>query len=137
YYRLSAYWLPFRKLYQTADGQSSLSENFKEGTHFHHATDLYAFSTVAPERPQSRFAERFAKLDQKETESKEEFAVHFRTKYAGQKMPIWMVVELLDFGPLSVFLSGMRYPDVSRVAASYGIEGRNGPHLLRRWIRCL
>lgn len=182
YYRLSAYWFPFRKVVQLPDGTFELGNDFKAGTTFKHATDLYAFDkslrllildaierieisirtevalaigrhgpkahrdptkvdgnfrAVRPPHTASMYAGWIDKLDQKEASSKEEFADHFRTKYAGDQMPIWIAVELLDFGPLSIFLSGMTYSDLQQVAASYGLNGRNGPHLLRTWIRSL
>lgn len=177
YYRLSAYWYPFRKLISRPDGTFQLSDDFKPGTEFKHATDLYAFDKalrlltldvierievsvrteialtigrhhprahrdpnhvdgkfkrVSAPNPRSMYAQWLEKLDGKEAHSKEEFAVHFRTKYPGDRMPVWIAVELLDFGPLSIFLSGMTYPDLKLVATSYGIAR---PHLLASWIR--
>lgn len=182
YYRLSAYWYPFRKLSKQPDGSFRLSDEFKDGTTFKHATDLYAFdkglrliildaierieisvrtevalalgrhhpkahrnpamvdqrfTMVTPPRAASMYTEWIAKLDRKEADSKEEFADHFRTKYAGEQMPIWIAVELLDFGPLSILLSGMRYSDLQVAASSYSLNSRSGPHLLRTWIRSL
>lgn len=178
YYRLSAYWYPFRKLFHLQDGTFKLGDDFKGGTEFKHATDLYAFdkglrllvldaierieisvrtevalgigrhaphahrdanrvdgrfTNIVRPKPQSMHTEWAGKLDDKEANSKEEFAVHFRTKYRGEQMPIWIAVELLDFGPLSIFLSGMKYVDLQLIAASYGIR----PHLVKSWIRSL
>lgn len=178
YYRLSAYWFPFRKLTQLQDGSYKLGDDFKAGTEFKHATDLYAFdkslrllmldaierievsvrtevalaigrhaprahrdptkvdrkfTTVYPPKPRSMYADWIDKLNDKEATSKEEFADHFRSKYAGERMPIWIAVELLDFGPLSIFLSGMRYSDLQTIQASYGLR----PHLIKSWIKSL
>ncbi|MER9159080.1 Abi family protein [Mesorhizobium sp. M0778] len=91
------------------------------------------FTTIAPPRQQSMYTDWLNKLDGKEADSKEEFAVHFRTKYNGDQMPVWVAVELLDFGPLSIFLSGMKYADLQLIAASYGIRF----HLVKSWIRSL
>ncbi|TIP74862.1 MAG: Abi family protein [Mesorhizobium sp.] len=179
YYRLSAYWFPFRKLSQLQDGSFKLGDDFKDGTEFKHATDLYAFdkglrllvldaierieisvrtevaltigrhgpkahrdptkvdgrfTTIVQPKPQSMYTDWLNKLSEKEANSKEEFAVHFRYRYNGDQMPIWIAVELLDFGPLSIFLSGMKYADLQSIAASYGIAR---PHLVRSWIRSL
>lgn len=38
--------------------------------------------------------------------SKEDFVKHYRSKY-GTPLPIWVAVELWDFGPLSTFYQGM------------------------------
>lgn len=179
YYRLSAYWYPFRKLVQLPDGAYKLGDDFKKGTEFRHATDLYAFdkglrllvldaierieisvrtevaltvgrysptahrdltkvdrrfATIKPPRANSMYSDWINKLNDKEANSKEEFAVHFRSKYPGEQMPVWIAVELLDFGPLSIFLSGMRYGDLQRISASYGVPS---PHLVKSWIRSL
>ncbi len=179
YYRLSAYWYPFRKLSQQPDGSFKLGNDFKHGTEFKHATDLYAFdkglrllvldaiervevsvrtevaltigqrgpkahrnpamvdkkfTTVPPHKAASMYTEWLNKLDNKEATSKEEFADHFRTNYAGDQMPIWIAVELLDFGPLSIFLSGMKYPDLQIIAGSYGVSR---PHLVKSWVRSI
>lgn len=179
YYRLSAYWYPFRTLLQRSDGGFELNNRFKAGTTFEHATELYAFDKTLrlltldaierieisvrteialaigihdpwahrdPARLDNRFTtprQGFAtsksevwlnKLDERTATSKEEFATHFRTKYVGENMPIWMAVELLDFGPLSVFLSGMRYSDLKTISASYG---NLRPHLIKSWVRSL
>ena len=178
YYRLSAYWYPFRTLVPQQGGTFRLGDTFKFTTEFKHATDLYAFdkslrllildaierieisvrtevalsvgrhapkahrnpamvdarfTTINPQKQQSMYADWLSKLDAKEATSKEEFAVHFRTKYQGDQMPVWVAVELLDFGPLSIFLSGMRYADLQVIAASYGIRF----HLVKSWIRSL
>lgn len=179
YYRLSAYWHPYRKLEQNPDGTFFLGNGFKDGTKFRHATELYAFdkhlrllvldaierieislrtevalsigrhgpvahrdsafldgrfTTPAHGRIDSMHASWLARLDDKAATSKEEFAVHFRTKYLDSLMPIWVAVELLDFGPLSHFISGMRFSDLTKISASYG--GLR-PHLLKSWVRSL
>jgi abortive infection bacteriophage resistance protein len=179
YYRLSAYWYPFRKVAQQEDGSFLLGNEFKADTEFKHATDLYAFdkalrllaldaierieisvrteaalsvgrhnpfthrdpamldrnfTSAKPPRVVSMYSGWLQKLDEKESSSKEEFAVHFRAKYPGEHMPIWIAVELLDFGPLSILLSGMRYSDLQVVSHSYG--GLR-PHLIKSWVRSL
>jgi abortive infection bacteriophage resistance protein len=179
YYRLSAYWYPFRRIVQLPDSSFRLDDTFKDGTQFRHATDLYAFdkglrlivldaierlevsvrtevaltigrhgprahrdpskvdkrfATAAPPRTQSMYSEWLRRLDDKEANSKEEFADHFRKKYNGEKMPIWIAVELLDFGPLSIYVSGIRFADLQHISASYGIDR---PHLLKSWVRSI
>ena len=47
--------------------------------------------------------------------------------------PIWMAVELWDFGMLSHFFAGMRRPDKDKIANDYGLNGRQ----LETWLRCL
>jgi abortive infection bacteriophage resistance protein len=92
------------------------------------------FTTVKLPYADSMHAGWLKKLDERAATSKEEFAAHFRKKYPGEHMPVWIAVELLDFGPLSHFLSGMRYADLQLVSASYG--GLR-PHLVKSWARSL
>ncbi|MEQ1771172.1 MAG: Abi family protein [Devosia sp.] len=174
YYRLSAYWYPFRV---TSGGV--VTDNFKAGTSFKWALDLYSFdkklrlqlldvlerieifvrTAVAlqlgqfdshahrnPKLLDSKFTrldprtklvahtEWLATLDNKARFSKEEFAEHFRSKYSTSHMPIWIAVELLDFGPLSMLLSGMKWVDVDAIARSCGAVNRE---VLASWIRSL
>lgn len=179
YYRLSAYWYPLRRTAKSASGDTIVLDNFKPGTEFKWATDLYAFDkalrlqlldvlerievfvrtgvalTVGRHDPcahrdpkllDRRFiskkpvsgkvphTEWLARLDDKANASKEEFADHFRTKYPTSHMPIWIAVELLDFGPLSHFLSGLKWADANAVAATCGVPR---PDLFTSWVRSL
>lgn len=73
------------------------------------------------------------RLDETTARSREDFVVHFRRTYS-TPLPIWMAVELWDFGMLSHFLSGMRYQDQATLAAHYGLPR---PELLTGWVRSL
>lgn len=72
-----------------------------------------------------------ARLDQAASRSKEEFVRHFTSRYSGP-LPIWIAVELWDFGMLSTFLAGMAASDRAAVAAKYGVQR---PELLAGWMR--
>ncbi len=61
------------------------------------------------------------RLDQMFGRSQEEFVKHFKTKYVGAQPPIWIAIELWDFGMLSVFLSGMKMADQEDLATKYGL----------------
>ena len=74
-----------------------------------------------------------ARLDEITSRSREEFVEHFRRTYS-TPLPIWMAVELWDFGMLSHFLSGMRHQDQATLAAKYGLPR---PELLTGWIRSI
>ncbi len=80
------------------------------------------------------YDEWLEKLDDKARTSKEEFAEHFRTKYNQSHMPIWIAVELLDFGPLSHLLSGMKNTDLMKISMSYNLPN---PVVLKGWIKSL
>lgn len=75
--------------------------------------------------------EWLARLDQAASRSKEEFVRHFTSRYSGP-LPIWIAVELWDFGMLSTFLAGMAASDQATVAAKYGVQR---PELLASWMR--
>ena len=75
-----------------------------------------------------------ARLDKKARESKDRFADHFRTKYPSENMPVWIAVELLDFGPLSHLISGMTNQDLAHIGRGYGGVK---PDLLKSWARSL
>jgi abortive infection bacteriophage resistance protein len=66
--------------------------------------------------------------------SHEEFKKHFDKKYPSQGLPIWMAIEVWDFGLMSTFMSGMAYNDQTDIAWQFGFS-RN--ELLIDWIRAL
>lgn len=51
--------------------------------------------------------------------SSEDFAQHHRERYGG-RMPIWVAIELWDFGMLSFFYQGMAYKHREAIAQSIG-----------------
>ena len=73
------------------------------------------------------------RLDDTTSRSREEFVQHFRQTYS-TPLPIWMAVELWDFGMLSHFLAGMRHQDQATLAAKYGLPR---PELLTGWVRSI
>jgi abortive infection bacteriophage resistance protein len=82
------------------------------------------FSSLDPqtnETPHQRF---LAKLDLAFGRSREEFAEHFKNKYRSN-LPIWMSIELWDFGTLASILHGMRPADLDLLARLYELPKRN------------
>lgn len=73
------------------------------------------------------------RLDDATARSREDFVEHFRRTYS-TPLPIWMAVELWDFGMLSHLLSGMRHRDQTTLAAGYGLPR---PELLTGWVRSI
>jgi abortive infection bacteriophage resistance protein len=82
----------------------------------------------------SKHREWLQRLDKRANESRDQFAQHFRTKYPSEDMPVWIAVELLDFGPLSHLVSGLRNHDLSRIGADFG--GLR-PRFVKSWARSL
>jgi abortive infection bacteriophage resistance protein len=176
YYRLSAYWHPMRR----RDPETGhVSDEFKAGTTFKEATDLYTFDGrlrlimldayerlevslrtevalclggyspqahrnlewLGPDfsRPKYRngptlHREWLGRLDKKARDSKDQFAEHFRTKYPNDDMPVWIAVELLDFGPLSHLISGMKNSHLAIIGRDYGSIK---PPQVKSWARSL
>jgi abortive infection bacteriophage resistance protein len=65
--------------------------------------------------PHSRF---LTKLDDAISRSREDFVIAFAQKY-NTHMPIWMCIELWDFGTLSTILSGMKTIQLQKLADRY------------------
>lgn len=65
--------------------------------------------------------------------SKEDFAEHYKAKY-GLPLPIWVAIELWDFGLLSMFYKGMTVRDKAEIAAKYSIPDWQ---VMESWLRCL
>jgi abortive infection bacteriophage resistance protein len=74
------------------------------------------------------------RINRKEAESKEDFIKHFREKYPSSKPPLWIAVELWDFGALSHMLSFLTDSDKDEIASRYGIPRRS---IFISWARTL
>ncbi len=70
--------------------------------------------------PHAKFIQ---KLDEAYRRSREEFAEHFRSKYSSD-LPIWMSIELWDFGTLATVLSGMKSNDLDQLSYLYDLPKR-------------
>lgn len=74
-----------------------------------------------------------ARLDDHEGRSKEQFSTHFRSKYGGP-LPLWISIEVWDFGMLSKLIGGMTVVDQQHLANALGIARRP---LLPSWLRAI
>jgi abortive infection bacteriophage resistance protein len=148
YYRLSAYFIPFR-----VPG----TDNFKAGTSLHQVVDLYkfdcslrllllqaldrievgvravityrlahelgAFGHTLPGNfnPGYDHAYLMRTLTAEEQRSTELFVRHYRTRYTSEShLPIWMATELLSFGVLSKMYANLRTGVRKRIAMEFG-----------------
>jgi abortive infection bacteriophage resistance protein len=76
----------------------------------------------------NKWLERYEKML---TESKEDFVIHHKQNYGG-RLPIWVGIELWDFGLLSRFFAGMASRDRNRIAHQFGaVDGE----VLKTWLR--
>ncbi len=84
---------------------------------------------------QGRFThQRFLdKLRDKQLSSREDFVLHYRQKY-GDPFPIWVSVELWEFGMLSQFYSGLRQNHRVAVSAQFGVANS---FLFSSWLNTL
>lgn len=159
YYRLSAYFLPFK------DG-----DTFLAGTDFNDVAGLYifdrklrllvldaierievairtamtyeiahaygAFGHADPENfaPSFEHGRFMSELDVEETRAKETFASHFRQKYTSEPhLPVWMATELLSLGTVSKLYGALAPALKQRIAATYGVDEQ----FLRSWLHAL
>ena len=65
--------------------------------------------------------------------SKEDFVLHYKQKY-GLPLPIWVCVELWEFGMLSTFYQGMTVANKSAIAIKYGVPDWQ---VMESWLRTL
>jgi abortive infection bacteriophage resistance protein len=68
----------------------------------------------------SNFAAWTEQHDKLVSRSKEDFIKHFRRKYA-PPVPLWISIEVWDFGLLSHYYSGLRQSDRQAIASDLGI----------------
>ena len=152
YYRLSAYWHPFRQ--PGGDG-------LKPGTTLDAIWDRYVFDRQlrvlvmdAIERVEvavkTRLANHLAlahgpfahldrrnlpnlqpgdhrrlldKIQKEEDRSKESFVQHFHTKYTSEtNLPLWMAIEVMDFGTLLTLFRGSDQYAKRTVANAFGLQ---------------
>lgn len=160
YYRLSAYWYPFRE---------PGSENFRAGTDFEVIWDLYVFDRQlrvvvidAIERVEvaikthlanelvlkhgpfvhldranlpgldyARHRKLMEKIQQEEGRSREPFVKHFHTKYTSEtNLPLWMAIEVMDFGTMLTLFRGADQYTKRTVAGRYGVSAK----VLESWL---
>ncbi|MEQ1498805.1 MAG: Abi family protein [Novosphingobium sp.] len=63
---------------------------------------------------------------------KQPFVAHNLSKH--NKLPIWVAIEILDFGALSRLFAGMQFNDKQAIAAKYGLASGQE---LEQWLRSL
>lgn len=86
-----------------------------------------------PKTGKIKFAEWTEKHNLLVNRSKETFLTHYKQKY-GSPLPIWVVIEIWDFGMLSTFYQGMMINDKEEIAKKYNIPNHK---IMESWLRCL
>lgn len=184
YYRLSAYWYPFRVFRHEQDVDTGVictvrTDEFVPDTAFSDAVELYLFDrrlrlllTDALERIEVSLrvevayrlgtADTFAHLNEGNfhpsfagrrdsntgrtmfenwqqkyqglvQRSREDFVKHYGEKH-GPDMPLWVAIEVWDFGAVSQLLAMMKVPDQQAVARRFGIADWKA---FASWVRAL
>lgn len=66
--------------------------------------------------------------------SNDAFMDHFRRNYSQYDLPLWIAIELLSFGSLSVLFGGLKHQHKAAIASRYGLPKNkhmiNGLHML-------
>jgi len=91
------------------------------------------FSRIPLGRVTSDHDEWLGRLDLRVGRAKEEFVEHFRRNYE-PPIPLWVVIELWDFGLLSTFASGMKWQDLQDFGQKFGVPR---PELFTSWLRAI
>jgi abortive infection bacteriophage resistance protein len=91
------------------------------------------FRTIDPKRLISRHNVWLEHLESLSDRSRDEFAKHFRVKYSGP-FPLWIAIELWDFGALSQLLNGLHDRHLQPLTEKYNLPRRN---MLVSWIQTL
>lgn len=184
YYRLSAYWYPFRVFRLEQDKETGMirsvrTDEFVPDTTFCDAVKLYVFDRklrvlladalgrievslrveaayrlgnvdTFAHLHENNFHPKFRKKTNRRTgqtvfktwqqchrglveRSKEDFVKHYREKH-GPDMPIWVAIEVWDFGAVSQLLAMMKVPDQAAIAARYAVADWK---VFGSWVRAL
>lgn len=65
--------------------------------------------------------------------SRETFVSHYRDKYKSDKLPVWMMVELISFGTLSKLFSSLKRKQEIKIMDGLTIK----PLVFRNWLHML
>jgi abortive infection bacteriophage resistance protein len=88
----------------------------------------------SPRRPKSTLFEEFcSKMNATLQTSREDFIQHYLTKYEGQ-LPIWVAIEIWDFGTRSRFYRLLQPKDKVAISNSFGIKNSK---LISSWLLAL
>lgn len=100
-------------------------ENIK--AHFH---PRFAGRPFRKDSPQSAFDAWLDKYRGLVSRSKEDFVRHYHTRH-GDELPVWVAVEVLDFGAISQLFSMLNVKDQRAIARRYGV---NDWKVFKSWL---
>jgi abortive infection bacteriophage resistance protein len=73
------------------------------------------------------------RVEQRQDSSDEAFVAHFRDRY-DNKMPIWALTEIMEFGHLARLYAGLNNPLATKIAQWYGVPSKR---VMASWIASL
>jgi abortive infection bacteriophage resistance protein len=161
YYRLSSYFPPFQINYHQFKKNTSIDSIFalydfdkklrslifralenieitlrtKIAYYFSHTYGSSAYCEPYNFSPGFNHADWLAKLEESINRTHEDYVKDFFNEYDEEKvLPIWIVIEIMSFGQLSIMLRGLKRPDRKRVAKDcFGIDEAR----LYSWVHTL
>lgn len=92
------------------------------------------FSRLNPATRTTQHQDWLDRTDEAFNKSREEFAKHFRSRYPGESLPIWIASEVWDYGALSVLFGGLKKADQSLIGMKYGISAFS---VMETWVRAI
>ncbi len=97
-----------------------------------HAHGPQAYEHVPVFSNPQRHTDALCRLDEELARSKEDFVIHYRTKYGMVRPPIWAVCEVMSFGLLSRFYENIkRDSERKRISGTYSLSPDNLESLLQ------
>lgn len=159
YYRLSAYFLPFKEknsryhkgttfnqIYQIYEFDRKLRNllfgaleaieiSLKTRLAYLHGHQYGPLGYLDPKHFNKHHdSDRFVNLINSEISRNEKllFVKHHKEKYDG-RFPIWVITELFSFGMTSYFYADLHTIDKKAISKQYGVNYQN----LQSWLRCL
>lgn len=161
YYRLNTYGLPFQSKQDRYNGQTQIEDIERLHNFDRDLRNIYLATVSRIEIPlrtriayflarqygpfgyllETNFSKYFnhsqwlshvqIELDR----SKEIFIQNFKHEYQKQShgLPLWMLVEVMSFGSLSLLFSGLKNDDQAEIAMEFSIHCK----VLRSWLHCL
>lgn len=102
----------------------------------HHEAPLLDGRFVsAPRGQKSKHEKWLERLEDRVNLAKDEFILHYHAKYGARwPLPIWIAIEVWDFGLLSHFYTGMKGTDRKHVAMVFNVPNA---YIFGTWLRSL
>lgn len=159
YYRLSAYWYPFRRPDDTLMPGTTLETIWRRYTfdrqlrflvldaierveisvrtqlvyqhNLKHGPFGYLNRATLPAMSVDAHRELLNRIREEANRSQEDFVRHFYAKYTSETdLPLWMACELMTFGAMFTLFRGIETAIKQTIAAHYGIADR----VLDSWL---